>query len=189
LPRWGSRVRIPSSAQEKAQVRAGVVWPSCICGAFQTVRGPVGVPSRTRLRHGCVGGSAQWPVQTLTALGAVKGCGLEVNRSNERAGPIRPAETEAEELLVGTQKTEPAPLLVPWRRNSSPVKAPRHAIDRDQPTRSAPFPLVTPSGIGPVDDELTAPGHRALPIAPTYGKMRPRARQDRRNRQAAKRAC
>jgi hypothetical protein len=52
LPRWGSRVRIPSSAQEKEQVRAGIGWPSCICGALDTARGPVSYTTSSRTCRG-----------------------------------------------------------------------------------------------------------------------------------------
>src|SRR6266511_4477740 len=47
LPRWGSRVRIPSSAPEKPQVRVGGSRPSCMCGVAKLP----GVPSGSRLVH------------------------------------------------------------------------------------------------------------------------------------------
>ncbi len=52
LPRWGSRVRIPSSAPEKLLVRAGASRPFVLSETVPRARGPVGVPSRTRPRHG-----------------------------------------------------------------------------------------------------------------------------------------
>ena len=59
LPRWGSRVRVPSSAPEKAQVRTGVNRPSCLAEAVQSARGPCGVqlfgswPPELQVRGSC----------------------------------------------------------------------------------------------------------------------------------------
>ena len=50
LPRWGSRVRIPSSALEEPQVRAGGSRPFFLLGTAESARGRVGVPSRTSSR-------------------------------------------------------------------------------------------------------------------------------------------
>ena len=47
LPRAGSRARVPSSAREKLQVRAGASRPFVMTGTALQARGPVGVPSPT----------------------------------------------------------------------------------------------------------------------------------------------
>jgi len=52
LPRWGSRVRIPSSAPKKAQAGPVQACPSTRPGSFGGRGVPSGVPSRPRRRHG-----------------------------------------------------------------------------------------------------------------------------------------
>jgi hypothetical protein len=44
LPRWGSRVRVPSSAPEKLLVRGGASRPYVMTGPSCELRGPVGIP-------------------------------------------------------------------------------------------------------------------------------------------------
>src|SRR6266508_6765424 len=83
LPRWGSRVRIPSSAPEKLLVRAGASRPFVLSETVPRARGPVGVPSRTRPRHGRAHESVQicgTPPISARGRGRFSVCALDHRR-------------------------------------------------------------------------------------------------------------